>query len=69
MERNETYELVATVGEYRDGNGETKRRYKKCGILTVNDQGEPSVKLDVVPIGQEWNGWLNGYPPRRDGES
>ena len=55
-------DLIATVGEYKDANGETKKRYQKAGVLMVNDKGEQVVKINTIPI--NFNGWLSLYEPK-----
>ena len=56
-----THNVVATIGEYTDREGNTKKRYMKCGAAFTGDDGRMSIKLDAVPCG-EWSGWFNLYP-------
>lgn len=63
------YDAVATIGEYKDRNGETKKRYVNVGSVFENDKGNLSLKLDAVPVGQEWSGWISFFEPKeRDGQ-
>lgn len=62
-----THDLVATVGEYTDRSGETKKRYQKCGAAFTDEQGRISLKLDALPVSPEWSGWISLYEPR-DGD-
>jgi hypothetical protein len=55
------FDVVATVTEERDG--EEKRRYVRCGVAFDGPKGM-SIKLDSVPVGMGWNGWLSLYEPR-----
>jgi len=44
-------DAVATVGEYKDKKtGETKKRYSKCGSVFIDDEGNISFKIDVLPV-------------------
>lgn len=61
-----THDLVATVGKYTDREGNEKKRFQKCGSAFSDDQGRLSLKLDAVPVGQEWSGWLSLYDVDRD---
>lgn len=62
------YELVATVGEYQAANGAVKKRYQRCGTVFEKEDGKLSIKLDAIPAGNEWNGWLSCFEPKeRDG--
>lgn len=59
------YEALATTGEYKDRQtGETKKRYTRVGSVFEQDDGRLSLKLDCVPVGQGWSGWISFFPPR-----
>ena len=58
------YDAVATIGEYKDRNGETKKRYVNVGTVFENDKGQLSLKLDAVPCAQEWTGWISFFEPK-----
>lgn len=53
------YDVVATVGKRKDG----KPNYVKVGAVLEGDKGL-SMKLETLPMGNEWNGWLNFYEPK-----
>ena len=53
--------IVANVGKYTDRNGQEKNRYVTCGKLLKRDDGSLCAKIDGLPVGGEWNGWLNFY--------
>ena len=55
------HDVVATIGEYTDREGNTKKRYQKCGAAFTNDEGQISIKLDAVPCSPDWSGWLSLY--------
>lgn len=59
------YEVVATVGTYTKG-GEEKKKYQRIGSIFEGDKGF-SLKLDCVPVGQEWNGWASLFEPKENG--
>lgn len=54
FESNNFYEITATMGEYVNAQGETKKKYIKIGAI-INTKKGPMVKLDIIPIG--WNGY------------
>ena len=63
------YDAVATIGTYKDRNGEEKKRYVNVGSVFENDKGQLSLKLDSVPVGNEWSGWVSFFEPKeRDGQ-
>ncbi|HET8685650.1 MAG TPA: hypothetical protein VFM18_03165 [Methanosarcina sp.] len=55
------YDVVATVGEYKNKNGETKKRYMTIGSVIEGDKGL-SIKIESVPLG--WSGWAGLYEPK-----
>jgi len=62
MSSKKKYDLVAKVGEY-ELNGEKKARWFTCGAVFENEKGQLSAKINGIPVGVDWNGWLNLSPP------
>ena len=58
------FDVVATVGEYTNGQGDKKKRYLNVGVVFESEQGNMSMKLDALPTTPEWNGWLSFYEPK-----
>ena len=52
--------LVATTGSYIK-DGVEKKRYLTVGHTFEDDQGRRAHKIDSLPVGGEWNGWLSEY--------
>lgn len=53
------YDAVAVIGKKKDG---TPVRMK-VGSVWETDKGI-SLKLDAVPVGAEFSGWVNFYEPK-----
>ena len=50
--------------KYGDVN-DPKTSWKRCGSLFVNDEdGRMSIKLDMIPVGSHFQGWLSVFEPR-----
>lgn len=62
------YDLVATIGKYKNADGEEKKRYANVGSVFEDSEGRISIKLDTVPCAPEWSGWLSCYAPKGDRE-
>lgn len=58
------FDVVASVGEYTNQQGETKKRFFNMGAAFETDKGL-SIKIESIPVG--WNGWANLYPPKDTG--
>lgn len=61
-----THDVAASIGEYTNNQGETKKRYVNVGKVFSSEDGRMSIKLDAVPVGPNWSGWLSLYPIQRD---
>lgn len=63
------YDVVAITGKYTDRQGQEKSRYLNVGAVFENDRGNLSMKLEALPVGTEWSGWLQLFEPReQDGQ-
>lgn len=52
---------VAVTGSYTDRSGNEKKRYANVGTLFQYDDGGLTLKLDSIPVGDGWNGFLSFY--------
>ena len=51
---------VAINGSY-ESNGETKKRYVNVGTLFQYEDGGFSLKIESLPVGGEWNGFISFF--------
>lgn len=59
------YDAVASVGEYEDRQGQKKKRYVNIGAVFESDDGKYlSLKLESIPVGQTWSGWISFFEPK-----
>ena len=59
-----THDVTATVGSYTNREGDEKKRYVNVGKAFTDDYGRISIKLETIPVGPEWSGWLSLYPAK-----
>lgn len=60
-----THDLLATIGEYTDRQtGEKKKRRVKIGTAFVDDHGRQSLKIECIPVGPDWSGWVGVFEIR-----
>lgn len=52
---------VAAVGKYQDRQGQEKTRYLRVGKLFKREDDTLCLKLDSVPVGPDFEGWINFY--------
>lgn len=63
-----THNVVAVTGKYTDATGQEKARYVTIGAAFTRADGSMAIKLESIPVGTDWNGWVNLYLPRpKDG--
>lgn len=48
------YDLLWKKSEDKEG----KARWEAVGIFLEKDDGKKSVKIDMIPAGKDWDGWL-----------
>jgi len=59
-------DALCAVGEYTDAHGAKKKRYLKVGAFFSDENGQPSLKLDAIPLGVAPGGvWVNCYPQQQ----
>jgi len=56
-------DLVATNGNYKNKDGEEKARWINIGAL-FQDGNKLSIKLESIPVGGNWNGWVSCVDPK-----
>ena len=61
MSMKQFKKVVATVGKYTDANGQEKNRYVTVGRAFIREDKSVSIKVDSMPVGPEFSGWLNLY--------
>ena len=57
-----THDAVATIGKYKDSEGNEKKRYMNVGVVFTSPEGNMSLKLNAVPVGPDWSGFISFYP-------
>lgn len=58
------FDAVATTGTYTDKQGNEKKRYLTVGAVFEDDQNRMSIKIESIPVGGSWNGWVSFFTPK-----
>lgn len=62
--------LWASTREYRDKAGRRRKVRTRVGaIFRDESSGRLAVKLEAVPVGDGWRGWLAALEPGDDAEA
>ena len=64
MPSTRTHDIYATVGRYKH-DGRRMKRSIFIGSGFTDREGRLYLRLDAVPVSQEWSGWLTLHPVRR----
>lgn len=57
------YDVLYKRGSTDEGRG----IWLKCGVMLEKPDGKKSVKVDALPVGPGWDGWLVISERRRGG--
>lgn len=68
MKAKRTHDVVATIGTYKDRDGNEKKRYQNCGSVFTGEDGRMSLKLDALPVSKDWSGFFSLYEVERKEE-
>lgn len=56
-------DLKVKVREYTDKDGKTKGVYEKIGTMFSSPhESHYTIKIDTLPIDNEWKGWVSVFP-------
>lgn len=53
--------IVAANGKYTNKDGDEKTRWLTVGTLFQKEDGSFSAKIEALPCGPQWDGWLNFF--------
>ena len=53
--------LVCATGKYTDKNGNEATSWHNLGYV-LDDGGKKKIKLDSIPLSNEWDGWVTIAP-------
>ena len=60
------YEVTVITGEYKNKDGDTKKRYQRIGSVIETKLG-PMLKMDATPIIENgWSGWAYLNEPKEE---
>lgn len=54
--------LLATTRVWTDSEGKRHKLRAEVGAIFAAPSGRQSIKLDLVPVAKEWDGWLAVAP-------
>lgn len=63
------FDAVAIVGKYTDRQGNEKSRYVTVGAVFEDDKKRMSLKIEALPVGGSWNGWVSFFSPKESQQS
>ncbi len=62
-------EINTITGEYKNAQGEVKKRYSRIGSIIETRNG-PMLKIDAIPLKEGgWDGWAYINDPKKTDEA
>lgn len=59
-------EISCVTGEYKNAQGEVKKRYNRIGSIIETKNG-PMLKIDSIPLKEGgWDGWAYINEPKKE---
>jgi hypothetical protein len=59
-------EITCVVGEYKNAQGEVKKRYSRIGSI-IDTKNGPMLKIDSIPLKEGgWDGWAYINSPKKE---
>jgi len=59
-------EISCVTGEYKNAQGEVKKRYNRIGLIIETKNG-PMLKIDSIPLKEGgWDGWAYINDPKKE---
>jgi hypothetical protein len=59
-------EISCVTGEYKNAQGEVKKRYNRIGSIIETKNG-PMLKIDSIPLKEGgWDGWAYINDPKKE---
>ena len=58
------YDCVVATGKYTGQDGQEKTRWMNVGAILQKDDGSAVLKLEAMPIGNDFEGWIQLFKPK-----
>lgn len=56
------YDIKYAAREYQTADGARKTYWSQHGSMWIDEHGSVTIKLDSIPVGEKWAGFLKAFP-------
>jgi hypothetical protein len=58
------YDIKYAAREYKTSDGTQKTYWSQHGSMWIDDNGSVTIKLDSIPVGEKWTGYMKAFPTK-----
>jgi len=58
------YDVKFAAREYSTSDGARKTYWSQHGSMWIDDNGSITIKMDSIPVGETWKGYLKAFPSK-----
>jgi hypothetical protein len=58
------YDIKYAAREYKTSDGTQKTYWSQHGSMWIDENGSVTIKLDSIPVGEKWTGYMKAFPSK-----
>lgn len=58
------YDIKYAAREYKTSDGTQKTYWSQHGSMWIDDNGSITIKIDSIPVGEKWTGYMKAFPTK-----
>lgn len=58
------FDIKYAARDYQTSDGSRKTYWSQHGSMWIDDNGSVTIKLDSIPIGEKWTGYMKAFPSK-----
>lgn len=58
------YDIKFAAREYKTFDGTQKTYWSQHGSMWIDDNGSITIKIDSIPVGEKWIGYMKAFPTK-----
>ena len=58
------FDIKYAARDYQTSDGSRKTYWSQHGSMWIDDNGLVTIRLDSIPIGEKWTGYMKAFPSK-----
>jgi hypothetical protein len=58
------FDIKYAARDYQTSDGSRKTYWSQHGSMWIDDNGSVTIKLDSIPVGEKWTGYMKAFPTK-----